>query len=71
MSKTVVSSPMTKVLANHRYRGQHVVVVAGKVFTAKNGPAVERIIRRMEKLYPKETLAITYVPKADALVLWV
>lgn len=61
---------MKEILNNPRFRGKHVVVVAGKVFTAKTGEKASKILAEVRKKYPKETPAITYIPKADALVLW-
>lgn len=60
---------MEKVLNNPRFRGKHVVVVAGKVFTAKTGKRASKILAEARRKYPKETPAITYIPDADALVL--
>lgn len=61
---------MLTVLNNPRYRGKHIVVISGKVYTAKTGDQANRLIDRLEKQYPSETPAITYIPKADTLILW-
>lgn len=61
---------MLSVLNNPRYRGKHIVVISGKVYTAKTGTRANRLIDRLEKQYPAETPAITYIPKADTLILW-
>ena len=61
---------MREILDNPRFRGKHVVLVAGKVFTAKTGERASRILAEVREKYPKETPAITYIPKADALILW-
>lgn len=58
------------VLNDSRYRGLHVIVIAGKVFTAKTGNAANKVLDRLEKQYPQETPAITYIPKSDTLILW-
>jgi len=60
---------MLNVLNNPQYRGKHVIVIAGKVYTAKSGLEANRVLDKLEKLYPKETPAITYIPKADTLIL--
>lgn len=59
-----------RILSKPKYQGLHVVVVAGKVFTAKTGQGASRILRRVEREYPSETPAIAYVPKSDTLILW-
>lgn len=61
---------MLTILNNPRYRGSHVIVVAGKVYTTKTGAQANRLLDRLEKQYPSETPAITYIPKADTLILW-
>lgn len=60
---------MDKIYGNPYYRGKHVVIVAGKVFTAKTGKTATKILKKVRCQYPKETPAITYIPKADALIL--
>lgn len=60
---------MEKILSNPRFRGKHVIiVVAGKVFTAKTGEKASKILAKVRLKYPKETPAVTYIPDADALV---
>lgn len=62
---------MLNIMSDPAYRGKHVMVVAGKVFTAKTGSEANKILDKLEKKYPKETPAITYIPKTDTLILWV
>jgi len=61
---------MEKVLGDPRFRGKHVIVVGGKVFTAKTGEKASKILAEVRRKYPKETPAVTYIPDADALILW-
>ena len=61
---------MTNVMSNPVYRGKHIIVIAGKIFTAKTGEQANKILDNLEKKYPKEIPAITYIPKADTLILW-
>lgn len=61
---------MVRVMSDPRYRGKHVVVIAGKVFTAASGTKANKLLDKLEKEYPKETPAITYIPKSDTLILW-
>lgn len=61
---------MLTILNNPRYRGKHIVVIQGKVYTANSGLQANRLLDRLEKKYPAETPAITYIPKTDTLILW-
>lgn len=61
---------MGSVLNNRRYRGYHVIVVAGKVFKAKTGEGASKIFDMVRQKYPKEIPAITYIPDADTLILF-
>lgn len=61
---------MEKILNNPRFRGKHVIVVAGKIFTAKTGEKASKILAEVRRKYPKKTPAVTYVPDADTLILW-
>jgi len=61
---------MNKIFNNPRFRGKHVIVVAGKIFTAKTGEKASQILKEVRRKYPGKTPAITYIPKADALILW-
>lgn len=51
------------------YRGKHIVMIAGKVFTAKTGKEASKIFDMVTKKYPGKTPTITYIPKDDALIL--
>ena len=57
------------VFANPHYRGKHIVMIAGKIFTAKTGKEASKIFDRVTQRYPGKTPTITYVPKEDALIL--
>ena len=60
---------MEKVMDDPRYRGYHVIVVAGKVFKARTGQGASKILRQIRKDYPGEISAITYIPDVDSLIL--
>lgn len=60
---------MEKVLSDPQYKGKHVIVAAGQVFTANTGEGASEIIDRVRKEYPQEIPAITYIPDVDALIL--
>lgn len=70
MKKQVSDLTMISIMSNPRYKGRHLIVIAGKVFAAKTGKEANKILDKLEKKYPNEIPAITYIPKADALILW-
>lgn len=57
-------------MSNPNYKGKHIIMVKGKVFTAKTGEGASKILEEVRRKYPKEIPAITYIPDADALILW-
>lgn len=61
---------MEIVMNDPKYRGYHVIVVAGNVYKAKTGEGASRILDEVRKKYPKEIPEITYIPDADTLILW-
>jgi len=52
-----------------QYRGKHIVMVAGRIFTAKTGKEAVMVFNKVTKKYPNKTPTITYVPKEDTLIL--
>lgn len=60
---------MEEVLSDPQYKGKHVVVVAGKVFTARTGEGAAKILDEVDEQYPDDVAAITYIPDADTLIL--
>lgn len=61
---------MMDVFKNPKYRGKHVVLVGGKVFTAKTGEGASQILKDARINHPKLTPEIAYLPKAQSLILW-
>lgn len=61
---------IAKIFSNPRYRGKHLVIIAGKIFTASTGAQASRIFNKLTKKYPGKIPTITYIPKEDALILW-
>ena len=59
-----------KILRNPTYRGKHMIFVAGKIFTAKDGREAKKILDRIEKKFPRKRVTLTYIPKADTLILF-
>ena len=60
---------MGVVMNDPRYRGYHVIVVAGKVFKARTGEGASKIFDMVRKKFPKEIPEYTYLPDADSLIL--
>lgn len=60
---------MEQVLSDPQYKGKHVVVVAGKIFTARTGEGAAKILDEVDEQYPDDVASITYIPDADTLIL--
>lgn len=61
---------MIQIMSDPKYKGKHVIVIKNQIFTAKTGETANKILDKLEKKFPKEIPAITYIPKADTLILW-
>ena len=61
---------MTDIFKNPRYRGKHIILAAGKIYTAKTGERAAKILEGIRKRYPKVTPEVAYLPKAHSLILW-
>lgn len=61
---------MMDVFKNPRYRGKHVILVAGRLYTAKTGEGAARILKNLEETHPNVTPEVAYLPKARSLILW-
>jgi len=60
---------MRDVFKNPRYRGKHVILVEGKVYTAKTGVEVARLWKKVEKEHPRSLPEYTFLPKGILTVL--
>ncbi len=60
---------MMDIFRNPRYRGKHVILAAGKVYTAKTGEGAAEILRKVRKNHPDVTPEVDYLPKAHSLIL--
>ena len=63
-------SIMEKVLSDPKYKGKHVVVVEDQIFTANTGDGARQILERVRREHPGKVPAVTYIPDADTLILW-
>jgi len=61
---------MTDLFKNPRYRGKHVILAAGKIYTAKTGEGAGEILEKIRGKYPGVIPEIAYLPKAHSLILW-
>jgi len=61
---------MPDIFKNPRYRGKHVILAAGKVYTAKTGEGAAEILKELEKKHPDITPEVAYLPKVRSLILW-
>lgn len=53
---------MHDIFKNPRYYGKHVILAAGKVYTAKTGEEAAKILQKLEKTHPRVTPEIAYLP---------
>ena len=60
---------MHDIFKNPRYRGKHIILAAGKVYTANTGEGAAEILRKLEKTDPDVVTEITYLPNARSLIL--
>lgn len=60
---------MPEILQNPRYQGKHIIIVKGKVFTAKTGRGAAKILKEIRIKYPKSTPEIAFFPNAHSLIL--
>ncbi len=60
---------MHDVFKNPRYRGKHVVLAQGKIYTANTGEGALKILKIIRKNHPEITPEITYLPKSQSLIL--
>lgn len=61
---------MTDIFKNPKFRGKHVILAAGKVYTAKTGDGAAEILKKLEKTHPDVIPEVAYLPKAHSLILW-
>lgn len=59
---------MPQIFRDPRYHGKHVILIAGKIYTAKTGEGVAIILKKLEKKFPSVTPEVAYLPKARSLI---
>ncbi|MBI3290550.1 hypothetical protein HYZ78_04095 [Candidatus Microgenomates bacterium] len=70
MNTTKKKISMMDIFKNPRYRGKHVILAAGKIYTAKTGEGAAAILKKVREKDPKIRPEIAYLPKAHSLILW-
>ena len=55
-------------LNNPRYRGKHIILAAGRVYTAKTGDKAAEILQKIRKKYPGVTPETAFMPKGFLIV---
>ena len=63
-----IASLLRRLTANPRYRGKHVIVVAGKMFVARSAAEAPRLFDRVMRTHRRAIPTLLYVPRADALI---
>lgn len=66
--KTKIS--MYDIFKNPRYKGKHVILAAGKLYTARTGEGAAEILKKLERTHPSIIPEVAYLPKAHSLILW-
>lgn len=61
---------LQRVAANPRYRGKHLIVVEDHVFVARSAAEAPRLFDRVMRSHRRATPTLLYIPRADALILW-
>ena len=56
---------MIDVFKNPRFRGKHIVLVGGKIFTAKTGEGASEILKKARKNIPMKLLKLRIFPKRN------
>ena len=60
---------MFKIFSEPKYKGKHVIVLGSEIYTARTGKQAQKILEMVHKKYPSQSPSITYIPKADSLIL--
>lgn len=68
-TQTPLPSEMRKVFENPKLKGKHIIVIAGNIYTASTGKEAVKIFNKVTKQYPGQQPTVTYIPKAESLIL--
>ena len=67
--KAILLSKTKKIFQDPKLKGKHIIVIAGHIFTARTGKEAVKIFNKVTKDYPGEQPTVTYIPKAESLIL--
>lgn len=62
-------SQMEQVFKDPKYRGKHVAISGGKIYTSSTGSRMAKILDRLYKKHPRHVPHISYVPKPRIVIL--
>lgn len=65
--KDTISMP--EIMSNPRYRGKHLILANGKLYTAATGERASEILQKIRKKDPDVVPEVAYLPKSRFLVL--
>ena len=60
---------MNQIFKDPRYRGRHIIMVSGKLYTAKTGDEAGKILEKARKEHPRAIPKYTYIPKENILIV--
>ena len=69
MAKSKTDRLVSQVYRDPKYRGKHIIVIGGKIHATPSGMGSHKLLMRLVKEYPGEIPTLTYIPKADTLIL--
>lgn len=61
---------MMDIFKNPKFRGKHIILAAGKIYTAKTGEGAAEILRKLRRKDSSIVPEVAYLPKAHSLTLW-
>lgn len=65
--KTDLSMP--QIMSNPRYRGKHLILANGYLYTAKTGEGASNLLAKLRKKNPRVAPEITYLPKEKYIII--
>lgn len=60
---------MEKIFQDPKFQGKHIIIMADHIFTARTGQQAVKLFHKLTKQYPNEEPTVTYIPKAESLIL--
>lgn len=64
------STLMHRAYRDPKYKGKHIIAIAGKIYATKTGRASSALLDKLLEKHPKETPVISYIPAEDTLILY-